>query len=602
MRKAGIALAGMLLLLVFMVWVPVSAANAHEVTSGLATPGTVTVQATLTEDATVATLNKEKLAQEVQQLKGQNEFSWSFLLRTNAAILLSTLVVVIGGLIGFFRWFGDRRSEREKQAEERFQFAVTGLGDEKEGAKIGAAILLRTFLRPRYEQFYTQTFDLIVANLRLPRTPKLSENPDAPLSLTTLSQALIVVFKEAFPLARKWEKKRRTVESSFLQRIKSRLPLSRRPIEEWLALQSLDATGIQLDNAYLSEADLEQIIMPAASLRKADLSRTNLSGAILAEANLSGAILAEANLSKAFLIEANLSRAILAEANLSEAWLSRANLSEANLSEANLSEAILVEAKLSKADLRWAKLSKAILDGADLSGAKLSGADLSGARLWGRGADLRGADLSGAKLSKVDLRGADLSGAILVEANLSEADLSKARLWGADLSEADLSRAKLSGADLFKADLSRAILSRAILSDANLSGADLSGAVLSETIFGGVLVSEDTKFAGVEGLTKEQLEAYKARGWLIDVDSTTSPSQPFVSPSQQPSQSNEAQAPSATPAQGSAPTPDTGGSSAPSSQQSSDTQAPPAPSAQESNPTPGTEESSSTPSQRGPES
>ncbi len=236
--KAGIALAGMLLLLVLMVWVPVSAAGAYEEVSGLAAPVTGTVQATPTVDATVAALNKEKLAQEVQQLKNQNApdlFGW---LRTNAAVLLSTLVVVIGGLIGLFRWLGDRRdeqekrredhrTEREKRAEERFQSAVTGLGDEKEGPKIGAAILLRTFLRPGYEQFYTQTFDLAVANLRLPRTPHPPEDPtggpDIFLTtrppLTTLSQALVVVFKEAFPLARSQNKG---------------------------DPQSLDATGIQL--------------------------------------------------------------------------------------------------------------------------------------------------------------------------------------------------------------------------------------------------------------------------------------------------------------------------------------------------------------------
>ncbi len=69
--KTGIAIAGMLLLLVLMVCVPVPAVGAYEVTPGLATP--VTVQATPTIDATVTALNKEKLAQEVQQLKNQNE-------------------------------------------------------------------------------------------------------------------------------------------------------------------------------------------------------------------------------------------------------------------------------------------------------------------------------------------------------------------------------------------------------------------------------------------------------------------------------------------------------------------------------------------------
>src|SRR5207248_1749655 len=115
MWKAGIALAGMLLLLAFMVWVPVSAAGAYEGASRLATPGTATVQATPTQDATVTALNKEKLAQEVEQLKNQNApdlFAW---LRTNASILL----VVGGGLFGLWRWLVDRRDTQDKGRKER---------------------------------------------------------------------------------------------------------------------------------------------------------------------------------------------------------------------------------------------------------------------------------------------------------------------------------------------------------------------------------------------------------------------------------------------------------------------------------------------------
>src|SRR5438874_10706149 len=137
--RIGIAIVGMLLLLMLLVCVSVVAAGAHEGAPG--STGPVTVLATPTEDATVTTLNKEKLAQEVQQLKEQNEPDLLGWLRTNASILLSTLVVVIGGLIGLFRWIRDRQdaqekelkdrqNEREKRAEERFQAAVTGLGDE----------------------------------------------------------------------------------------------------------------------------------------------------------------------------------------------------------------------------------------------------------------------------------------------------------------------------------------------------------------------------------------------------------------------------------------------------------------------------------------
>ncbi len=452
--KAGIAVAGMLLFLVLMVWVPVSAAGAHERASGLARAVMGTVQATPTVDATVAALNKEKLEQEVQQLKNQNEPNLLSWLRTNAAILISTLVVVIGGLIGLFRWFGDRRSEREKRAEERFQSAVTGLADEKEGAQIGAAILLRTFLRKGYEQFYTQAFDLAVANLRFPRDSRPlqyqlwspTQDSNTSLPVTTLRQALIVVFKESFSLARNREKR---------------------------SPQSLDATGVQLDNAYLAKADLKLVWMPHASLRKV------------------------------------------------------------NLGGADLREADLREADLREADLSWADLSKADLSKADLSGADLWGADLREVNLsW---ATLCGTNFYDARLNGATLGGAKLSGIILTRADLREADFLYATLYRAEWTRGVFHHKE--GVFFRKVDLDPI--------GANLMGTDLRR---------------------VKGLTKEQLEECKAKGAIIDDDTTISPPRSPVAPSP-PSQSNDAQAPSAPPAQVNTPPPDTGGSGATSSQQ-----------------------------------
>lgn len=345
MWKAGVALAGVLLLLVLIAWIPVLAVGAHEVGLGSATPGTVMAQVTPTEDATVTALNKEKLAQEVQQLKQQNEPNFLGWLGTNASILLSTLVVVIGGLIGLWRWLRDRRDaqdkelrdrqiEREKRAEERFQSVVTGLGDEKEGAKVGAAILLRTFLHPGYEQFYIQTFDLAVAHLRLPRNPHPPEDPEAPLPLTSLSQALIVVFKEAFSLARQ---------------------------QNQGGPQSLDATGVQLDNAYLLGADLKHVWMRKASIRDADFGSAILSNAHLFRADLSGAWLWRADLRESDLRAANLSKA-----NLRDTDFRRANLREVNFNEADLSKA-----NLNGADLNGTSLEATFsLEDTDLRGVK----------------------------------------------------------------------------------------------------------------------------------------------------------------------------------------------------------------------------------------
>src|SRR6266487_682770 len=504
-RKAGIAITGMLLLLVLMIWVPESAAGAYERVSGPAGPSTITVQATQTVDATVTALNKEEVAQQ--------QHTWENWLWGNAATILSsflsTLVIVIGVLFGFWQWrlsrrdaqdkeLKDRQSERERRAEERFQSAVTGLGDEKEGARIGAAILLRTFLRPGYEQFYVQTFDLAVANLRLSRTPTPPGDPKTLQLLTTLRQALIVVFKEAFPLARDIGSDNKKAKE---------------------AIQSLDATDIQLDNAYLVEADLKQVWMPHALLRKIDLSWANLS-------------------------KANLSWTDISKANLSKANLDGAYLIEANLSKANLSGADLIEANLIEADLIWANLKGVNLSRADLSGAKLIWANLGGARL-------SGADLGGAKLIGADFSGADLSGAKLIGADLSRIKFVVVERGGADFREADSNDVEHSGANLSGTDLS----------GADLSGADLSGANLKDALF-----LKDTNLHGVHGLTREQLETCKVKGAIIDEGPMTVSPQ-LIASSPPPVQSNDLQAQAIPPAQGSRPIPDTGGSRTISSQQ-----------------------------------
>ena len=102
--KAGIIIVGVLILMI-LTWVSLSIAKASGRVSGLTTPAPITVQATPTEDATVTVLTKEKLVEDVTQ--GQHTFAnW---LWNDGAALISTLVIFIGGLIGFLRWLADQR-------------------------------------------------------------------------------------------------------------------------------------------------------------------------------------------------------------------------------------------------------------------------------------------------------------------------------------------------------------------------------------------------------------------------------------------------------------------------------------------------------------
>ncbi len=327
--KLGIPLIGLLFLLVLMVWVPVSA-GAYEGTSRPAIAGQV--QATPTVDLTVTALAKEQLALQVQQLQNQqkDQNNW---LANNSTALIAAITAIVVAFIGFTQWTGNRRDERRKevisqdkelraQAEERFKSAVAALGSENEATQVGGAILLRSFLNPDdeeiYGRYYAQIFDLAVAYLRFSTTSQSSEDPDVPSlfpdpssfprPLTPLMQALVVVFKEAFPLAR------------------NRLGQVKSPYDT----RSLDASGIRLDNAFLDRSDLSHIWMVGASLRNAVLISADLSKGRLIKADLSNAIFLRTNLSGTYLTEANLSGTNFREADLRGTVLHGADLSVTN--------------------------------------------------------------------------------------------------------------------------------------------------------------------------------------------------------------------------------------------------------------------------------
>jgi hypothetical protein len=335
--KASIAVAGVLLLLVLMVWVPMSSVGAYEGALGLATPTTGTVQVTPVANPTIAA---ETAKEQLRKLQLDNERSLNAWFWNNAASILSALVLVGGALIGLWRWTNDRRDaqdkelkdrldERVKRSEERFRRIVTDLGSERKEARIAAAIMLLTFLQPGYEQFYRQIFDFAVAYLQPLRVDTTTSDF---VPLDPLRQALINVFKQSFLCVRgEWDE----------QKSKSR---GSDPSDH----DRLGAVGIQLDGAYLVKADLRDVWMREASLRKAHLFETKLTGA-----HLKGADFTDAYLRKAILIRTDCSRAIFTRAKLMEADFAGADISRADFTGADLTRAnpeaaaLLKDAKMS---------------------------------------------------------------------------------------------------------------------------------------------------------------------------------------------------------------------------------------------------------------
>jgi uncharacterized protein YjbI with pentapeptide repeats len=362
----GSVIASSLLFLLLMIVVPaVFAAPQRQVSLFVYNAGTAVAQSTPTADATVTALTKEQLTQQIKQLQLQNDRSfWSWLWSSGGGIapaVFAALAAVVVAFFPFRQWLGNQKEDRAKQAEERFQTVVEGLSSDKEQAKLGAAIVLRTFLQPGYEQFNEQTFELAVDILQLqPHPTDLTQPPSA------LSRALTGILVEVFPLARD------ALKAKQKEKQPSGLPLE-------IISQKLDAGSIQLDKANLYYADFSQAWMPDAQLRQAFLYGASLSGAQLRHAKLMKADLRWADFRNTELRGADLS-----EINcFVDQDYTNDDASHIDLSGANLSGAILRGANLKGAILKTYTGPSGTfpidLSGADLSGADLTNADLSGA-------------------------------------------------------------------------------------------------------------------------------------------------------------------------------------------------------------------------------
>ncbi len=158
-------------------------------------------------------------------------------------------------------------------------------------------------------------------------------------------------------------------------------------VDEWNKWR-IDKWHIQVDlhNADLQGAALEEINFRGANLMQANLCSTNLTAANLENANLIRANLTGASLSRANLFKADLRGACLRQASLGGVDFRKANLSSVDLREAFLRETNFSGSNLTAADLRKANLREAILVGSTVTGVKISGSLVYGINIW----DLKG--------------------------------------------------------------------------------------------------------------------------------------------------------------------------------------------------------------------
>lgn len=254
-------------------------------------------------------------------------------------------------------------------------------------------------------------------------------------------------------------------------------------------LRHLDLSGMNMENADLSESIFTQVI-----LQKSNLSEAKLSGSNLVESNLSGADLKNADLTHADLTAADLTGADLSGATLEDAILEGANLTQAVLKNikgagADFTRAVLDGAVFGNADLKGAELTKVHMDNSSFEKADLTEASIRGAT--GRKVNMDKANLTelrasdGCMLQQCSFREACARESIWTQADLTESDFAYANLHGADFSGARLTGTNFQAVHCREARFSRACLTQAVFIHANLFEALLDKTVLRNSDFRG---------------------------------------------------------------------------------------------------------------------
>jgi uncharacterized protein YjbI with pentapeptide repeats len=287
-------------------------------------------------------LEREKLAQEVQQLQRANEGSTgAFWQRVGSFTTL--FLAILGAFVTLWKQIDEQRNGRREKLAAKFTDLVTDLGSEQLPVRAGAAVGLLTFLRAEYKEYQEQVFLTLIANLRLQEDP-------------VVKRLLVRAFEQALPL--------------------------------WLrtAMRHRQTVDLDLAHCHLSRVDLSKALeegLDMSGIRALDLKETQLEGANLEGLRLAGALGLRVNLDHARLEGADLTEARFHEAHLNRARLNKARLVSAKLRGADLREARLQQAQLQSAHLDGARLAGALFAQADLNDTFFCGAHFDDTALLG---------------------------------------------------------------------------------------------------------------------------------------------------------------------------------------------------------------------------
>jgi len=274
-------------------------------------------------------LEAEKTREEIRELRSRQGPRG---LISDFAPLGTLLIGLAGAAVAYGRFAHDRRTESIHRMDERFTHVATDLGSESEVVRSGAAVALRTFLKPRYRgELLDDVFDLVVTNVKIADHPKGVRRllVDA-LEEGVKQRAAAGRTLRGISLARAW-----------LERIDLD-GLDLRGIDlAWARLRGANLRGCDLRETSAIEVDISKAVLSGANLHQVRWQRTHGRGAYFHEARMASIDLKNSDLAGAYFEDA-----LVSGAHLQHADLTGANFNGATVKDTHFEGAVLDDAAL----------------------------------------------------------------------------------------------------------------------------------------------------------------------------------------------------------------------------------------------------------------
>lgn len=240
-------------------------------------------------------LNREKSKQEVIGLKIKNEAQGLFLstLFTSIGPLITTLVALIGALLGLRNYLDTRKKERVERAANDLKGLLTNTADNNARLRIVGVVGLQHFFTPEKKEYHLQALSSLVAMARMEKDEEVQRN-----------------IKIAV------EKALRNVDHETLKQVTWQGVILRNVNFSGQNLRQIDFRDAVLDDADFSKGFLDQTILVNTRLNGARFDKTSLTESDLTYADLAGASFAEANLKNAKLDQTKVLRMNIRGADL----------------------------------------------------------------------------------------------------------------------------------------------------------------------------------------------------------------------------------------------------------------------------------------------